>query len=370
MYMYVTHTSYFYIYSIWYTSVMNIFDSIWEILSYDLGMDLGTANTMVYLRGEGIVVSEPSVVAVDKRTKQVLAVGQSAREMIGRTPANIVAVRPLRDGVISDFDTTQAMIHHFIKSAHSNYIKGFKIPRPRVVVGVPSSVTEVERQAVIDAAKTAGAREVFIVEESMAAAIGIGLPIEEASGSMVVDIGGGTTGIAVLSLGDIVIDNTIRIAGDEMNQDIIDYVRDKYNILIGERSAEDIKIEIGSAAPHKEEKEVVIQGRDLLAGLPKSIKLSSAEVREAISVSLGQITEAVKDAIEDTPPELLKDIFNDGIFVAGGGALIRGLDKYWREELNMPINIVDEPMAAVAKGTAKMLDHNSLCIFLLLFFFP
>ncbi len=339
---------------------MKLFDSIWNVFTYDLGMDLGTANTIVYLRGEGIVVSEPSVVAIDKRTKQVLAVGQAAREMIGRTPANIVAVRPLRDGVISDFDTTQAMIHHFIKSAHSNYIKGFKIPRPRIVVGVPSSVTEVERQAVLDAAKTAGARDVFIVEEAMAAAIGVGLPIEEASGSMIVDIGGGTTGIAILSLGDIVVDNTIRIAGDEMNQDIVDYVREKYNILIGERSAEDIKIAIGSASPLKEEKEIEIQGRDLLSGLPKSIRFTSTEVREAISTSLTQITDAVKDAIEDTPPELIKDIYSDGIFVAGGGALIKGLDTYWKEELNIPINIVEEPMAAVAKGTSKMLDHIDL----------
>jgi len=339
---------------------MSIFNSIWEAFSYDLGLDLGTANSMVYLRGEGIVVFEPSVVAIDKRTKQVLAVGQAAKQMIGRTPANIVAARPLKDGVISDFDTTQAMIHHFIKSAHNNYIKGFKIPRPRVVIGVPSSVTEVERQAVIDAAKTAGARNVFIVEEAMASAIGIGLSIEDASGSMIVDIGGGTTDIAILSLGDIVVDNTIRIAGDEMTQDIVDYVREKYNILIGERSAEDIKIEIGSASPLKKEKEIMLQGRDLLTGLPKSIKFTSTEVREAIMVSLSQITEAVKDAIEDTPPELLKDIFNDGVFVAGGGALIRGLDTFWRRELNMPINIVEEPMAAVAKGTAKMLDHIDL----------
>lgn len=339
---------------------MSIFNSIWEVFTYDLGLDLGTANSMVYLRGEGIVVSEPSVVAIDKRTKQVLAVGEAARQMIGRTPANIIAARPLKDGVISDFDTTQAMIHHFIKSAHNNYIKGFKIPRPRIVVGVPSSVTEVERQAVIDAAKTAGAREVFIVEEAMAGAIGIGLPIEDASGSMIVDIGGGTTDIAVLSLGDIVVDNTIRIAGDEMTQDIVDYVREKYNILIGERSAEDVKIEIGSASPLKQEKEIALQGRDLLTGLPKSIKFTSTEVREAIMVSLSQITEAVKDAIEDTPPELLKDIYNNGIYVAGGGALIRGLDRFWKGELNMPINIVDEPMAAVAKGTAKMLDHINL----------
>ncbi|NLZ24540.1 rod shape-determining protein [Candidatus Dojkabacteria bacterium] len=332
----------------------------WELFTYDLGLDLGTANTIVYLRGEGIVVSEPSVVAIEKKSKRVLAVGHSAREMIGRTPANIVAIRPLQDGVISDFDTTQAMIHHFIKSAHSNYIKGFKIPKPRIVVGVPSSVTEVERQAVIDASKTAGAREVFIVEEAMAAAIGVDLPVEDASGSMIVDIGGGTSGIAILSLGDIVVDNTIRVAGDEMNQDIVDYVREKYNILIGERTAEDVKIEIGSAAPLKNERSVQVQGRDLLTGLPKSIKFTSVEVREAINVSLSQITDAVKDAIEDTPPELLRDIYRDGIFVAGGGALIEGLDRYWRNELNMAINIVEEPMAAVARGTAKMLDHIDL----------
>ncbi len=339
---------------------MSIINSVLEIFTYDLGIDLGTANTMVYLRGEGIVVSEPSVVAIEKRSKQVLAVGQKAREMIGRTPANIVAVRPLKHGIISDFDTTQAMIHHFINSAHSNYVRGFKIPRPRVVMGIPSLVTEVERQAVIDAAKTAGAREVFIVEEAMAAAIGVGLPVESASGSMIVDIGGGTTDIAVLSLGDIVIDNTIKIAGDEMNQDIVNYVRDKYNILIGERTAEDVKIEIGSASPLEEEKEVLLQGRDLLTGLPKSLKISSIEVREAIMVSLSQITEAVKDAIEDTPPELLKDLSNDGMYVAGGGALIRGLEKYWKEELNMPIKIVEDPLSAVARGTAQMLDHIDL----------
>lgn len=339
---------------------MSIINSILEIFTYDLGIDLGTANTKVYLRGEGMVVSEPSVVAIEKRTKQVLAVGQKAREMIGRTPANIIAIRPLKDGVISDFDTTQAMIHHFINSAHSNYVRGFKIPKPRIVVGVPSSVTEVERQAVIDAAKTAGAREVLIVEEAMAAAIGIGLPVEEASGSMVVDIGGGTTDIAVLSLGDIVVDNTIKIAGDEMTQDIVNYVRDKYNILIGERTAEDIKIEIGSASPLEKEREVVIQGRDLITGLPKTLKMSSIEVREAIMVSLSQITEAIKDAIEDTPPELLKDLSDDGMYVAGGGALIEGLEKYWSEELNMPIKIVEDPLTAVARGTALMLDHIDL----------
>lgn len=280
--------------------------------------------------------------------------------MIGRTPANVVAVRPLRDGVITDFDTTQAMIHHFIGQAHTYVTKAFKIPKPRVIVGVPSSVTEVERQAVIDACKTAGAREVFIVEEAMAAAIGAGLPVEQASGSMIVDIGGGTSDIAVLSLGDIVVDKTIRIAGDEMDQDIIDYVRDKYNILIGERTAEDVKIAIGSASPLDDEQTVIVQGRDLITGLPRSIDFSSVEVREAILNSITQITDAVKDAIEETPPELLTDLLTSGINLAGGGALIRGLDKLWQEELNVPVNIVDDPMSAVARGTALMLDHIEL----------
>ncbi len=339
---------------------MKIFNSLLELITYDIGIDLGTANTMVYLRGKGIVVSEPSVVAIDKKSNRVLAVGKEARQMIGRTPANVVAVRPLRDGVITDFDTTQAMIHHFIGLAHTYVTKPFKIPRPRVIVGVPSSVTEVERQAVIDACKTAGAREVFIVEEAMAAAIGAGLPVEQASGSMIVDIGGGTSDIAVLSLGDIVVDKTIRIAGDEMDQDIIDYVRDKYNILIGERTAEDVKIAIGSASPLEEEQTVVIQGRDLISGLPRSIEFTSVEVREAISNSIEQITDAIKDAIEETPPELLTDLLTSGINLAGGGALIRGLDKLWQSELNVPVNIVDDPMSAVARGTALMLDHIEL----------
>ncbi len=339
---------------------MNIFDSIWEKLTYDIGIDLGTANTMVYLRGKGIVVSEPSVVAIDKKSNRVLAVGKEARQMIGRTPASVVAVRPLRDGVITDFDTTQAMLHHFIGRAHSYVGATFKLPRPRVIVGVPSSVTEVERQAVIDSAKTAGAREVFIVEEAMAAAIGAGLPVEQASGSMIVDIGGGTSDIAVFSLGDMVIDKTIKIAGDEMDQDVIDYIRDKYNILIGERTAEDIKIAIGSAAPMKEEKTVVVQGRDLLTGLPKSVEVSSVEIREAIMNSIDQITDAVKDAIEETPPELLNDLFTSGLHLAGGGALIEGLDKTWEKQLNIPIKIVDDPISAVARGTAQMLDHIKL----------
>lgn len=339
---------------------MGILDPLWELVTYDLGIDLGTANTMVYMRNHGIVVSEPSVVAIEKKSKIVLAVGKEARQMIGRTPANIVAVRPLRDGVISDFDTTQAMIHHFIHKAHTYYKKGFKIPRPRVIVGVPSSVTEVERQAVIDAVKTAGARQVFIVEEAMAAAIGAGLPVEEASGSMIIDVGGGTTDIAVFSLGDIVVDKTMKIAGDEMDEDIINYVRSKYNMLIGERSAEDIKIMMGSAVPLKKEKKQGVQGRDLLTGLPKTVELSSIEVREAIMNTISLITEAVKDAIEDTPPELLKDLLTSGVYLAGGGALIRGLDIFWTEELNIPVKIVEDPLSAAARGTSLMLDHIEL----------
>jgi len=339
---------------------MKFFDSLWGLVTYDLGIDLGTANTMVYMRNHGIVVSEPSVVAIEKRTKTILAIGKEARQMIGRTPANIVAIRPLKDGVISDFDTTQAMIHHFIHKAHNYFGKGIKIPRPRVIVGIPSSVTEVERQAVIDAAKTAGAREVFIVEEAMAAAIGAGLPIEDASGSMIIDVGGGTTDIAIFSLGDIVVDKTMKIAGDEMDEDIINYIRSKYNILIGERTAEDIKISMGSAMPMKKEKKMNVQGRDLLTGLPKSIDLSSIEVREAIMNSISIITESVKDAIEETPPELLKDLLTTGVSLTGGGALIRGLDAFWAKELNIPINIVEDPLSTVARGTALMLDHIDL----------
>lgn len=337
-----------------------MFDKLWELVTHDIGIDLGTANTLVHLRGKGIVVSEPSVVAIDKKTNRVLAVGREAREMLGRTPARVVAAKPLRDGVISDFDMTQAMIHYFINKVHAYAAGGFKIPRPRIVVGVPSSVTEVERQAVIDASKTAGAREVYIVEEALAAAIGAGLPVEEASGSMIVDIGGGTTDIAILSLGDIVIDKTIRIAGDEMDQDIIDYVKEKYNMLIGERTAEDVKLAIGSASPMEEEKEIIVQGRNLLNGLPKSIELSSVEVREAILNSIEKIADAVKEAVEETPPELVSDLLTRGIHLTGGGALIQGLDKFLEGELNLPVKVVDEPLYSVAKGTALMLDHIEL----------
>jgi rod shape-determining protein MreB len=335
-------------------------DSLWNLVTLDIGIDLGTANTLVYVEGKGIMINEPSVVAVNKKTKEILAVGNDARQMIGRTPANVVAVRPLRDGVITDFDTTQAMIRYFIQQVHDLSAKFLKIPRPRVVLGVPSSVTEVERQAVVDAAKSAGARSVFIVEEAVAAAYGVDLPVEDPSGSMIVDIGGGTTDIAVLSLGGVVVDKTIQIAGDEMNQDVVNYVRHKYNLLVGERSAEDVKISIGSAYPQKEEKAVILQGRDLMTGLPKSIEITGVEVREALQGSISHITEAIKDAIEETPPELLADLSTSGITVAGGGALLRGLDRYWKDNLKLPVKIADDPMTAVAKGTAKMLDRVDL----------
>jgi rod shape-determining protein MreB len=335
-------------------------NSLWDLVTLDVGIDLGTANTLVYVEGKGIMINEPSVVAVNKKTKEVLAVGNDARQMIGRTPANVVAVRPLRDGVITDFDTTQAMIRYFIEQVHKLYAKFMKIPRPRVVLGVPSSVTEVERQAVVDAAKSAGARRVFIVEEAVAAAYGVGLPVEDPSGSMIVDIGGGTTDIAVLSLGGVVVDNTIQIAGDEMNQDVVNYVRHKYNLLVGERSAEDVKISIGSAYPQKEEKAVVLQGRDLMSGLPKSIEITGVEVREALQNSINHITEAIKDAIEETPPELLADLSSSGITVAGGGGLLRGLEEYWNEKIKLPVKVADDPMTAVARGTAKMLERVDL----------
>jgi rod shape-determining protein MreB len=337
-----------------------MFDSLWNLVTLDIGIDLGTANTLVYVAGKGIMINEPSVVAQNKRTKQILAVGNDAREMIGRTPMNVEAVRPLRDGVITDFDTTEAMIRYFIEKVHQMSAKYLKIPRPRVVIGVPSSVTEVERQAVVDAARGAGARKVYVVEETIAAAIGVGLPIEEASGSMIIDIGGGTTDIAVLSLGGIVVDKTLQIAGDEMDSDIVNYVRHKYNLLIGPRTAEDVKMSIGSAYPQKEEKAVVLQGRDLLTGLPKAVEVTGVEIREAMMPSLNQIAEAVKDAVEETPPELLADLAAAGVVVAGGGGLLRGMDKFLKEKLKLPVKVADDPMSAVVRGTAKMLERVDL----------
>lgn len=341
-----------------------MFGRLWQFFSHDIGIDLGTVNTLVSVKGRGIVIREPSVVAIHKKTRQVLEVGIEAKRMIGRTPAVIEAVRPLRDGVISDFDTTEAMLRHFIQKIHSTPSSASwripKIPRPRVVIGIPSGVTEVERRAVQDAAISAGAREAYLIEEPMADAIGANLKIEDPEGNMVVDIGGGTTEIAVISLGGMVISKSLRVAGDEMDQDIVNYMRTRYGLLIGERTAEDIKIELGSALPLQKEKEMVVRGREIASGLPKSIKVTSAEIREAISSTLSEITNAIHEVLEETPPELLADILERGIMITGGGALIRGLDKRISEETKMPVLVADDPLTTVVRGCARLLDDLDL----------
>jgi rod shape-determining protein MreB len=324
------------------------------MFSHDIGIDLGTANTLVLVRGKGIVINEPSVVAVNKKTKRVLAIGAEAKRMVGRTPANIVAVRPLKDGVISDFDVTEQMLKYFIGKVHSQL--GL-IPRPRVVVGIPSGVTEVEKMAVHDAARNAGAREAHLIEEPMAAAIGAGLPVTDATGSMIVDIGGGTTEVAVVSLGGIVVSRSIRVAGDEMDQEIILYARQKHNLLIGERMAEEVKIAAGSAHPLPEEKMVTLRGRDLVTGLPKSIEVSSVEIREAISSSVAQIVDAVRTTIEETPPELVSDLMAQGIALAGGGALLAGLDERLSHETKMRVYRAEDPLTCVVRGTGEALEE-------------
>lgn len=342
-----------------------MFDKFWRLVSHDIGIDLGTVNTLVLVRNKGIMIREPSVVAIHKKSKQVLAIGTEAKRMLGRTPMAIEAVRPLRNGVISDFDTTEAMLRYFIQQVHQNPpgSKGFhfpKIPRPRVVVGIPSGVTEVERRAVQDAALSAGARAAFLIEEPMAAAIGAGLPIEDPEGNLIIDIGGGTTEIAVISLGGAVIIRSLRVAGDELDQDIINYLKMRYGLLIGEKTAENIKIEVGSAIPLKEEKETVVRGRDLSTGLPKSLKISSKEIREALAGTLNQIISAVIEVLEETPPELLSDILERGIVIAGGGALIRGLDKKIAEETKMPVWVANDPLTAVVRGCGRVLEDLDL----------
>ncbi len=328
-------------------------DGFLGLFSRDIGIDLGTANTLVHVRGRGIVIMEPSVVAKDLRTGAILAVGAEAKRMVGRTPASIVAVRPLKDGVISDFDMTELMISHFIHKVHSNIAL---FPRPRVIIGIPSGVTEVEKRAVQDAALSAGARWARLVEEPMAAAIGAGLPVNEPTGSMIVDIGGGTTEVAVTSLGGIVLARSIRIGGDEMDQDIVSYARREFNLLMGERTAEDIKIAIGSAYPLDEEVTTFFRGRDLLTGLPRSIEVTSAQIREAIEPSVQQIVDAVKDTIEETPPELVADVMDQGIYLAGGGALLRGIDTRISEATQMAVHIADDPLTCVARGTGRVLE--------------
>ena len=333
---------------------MGIFDGVLGIFSHDLGIDLGTANTLVTVRHRGIVISEPSVVAMETRSKRVLAIGAEAKRMVGRTPANIVAIRPLRDGVISDLDVTEQMIRYFIAKVHERFAQ---IRRPRVLVGIPSGVTEVEKRAVRDATVNAGARWARLIEEPMAAAIGAGLPVSEPSGSLVVDIGGGTTEVAVISLGGIVVSRSVRIGGDEMDTDIVGFARREYNLLMGERTAEEIKIAVGSAYPVEgSTKTVTFRGRDLLTGLPRSVEVGSDQIREALEPSVAEIIDAIKETIEETPPELVADIMDQGIVLAGGGALLAGLDKRVAEATQMPVHIADDPLTCVVRGTGRVLE--------------
>ncbi len=329
-------------------------NAVLGLFSRDIGIDLGTANTLVMVRGQGIVINEPSVVAIEKKTRKILAIGAEAKEMVGRTPANIVAIRPLRDGVISDFEVTEKMLHYFINKVHERVLA--PLPRPRVVVGIPSGVTEVEKLAVHDAAINAGAREAYLIEEPMAAAIGAGLPVTESMGSMVVDIGGGTTEVAVISLGGIVVANSLRVAGDEMDEAIINYARQKYNLLIGERMAETVKITIGSAYPLEEEQTMVLRGRNLITGLPQAIEVSSVEIREALSGPVNTIIEVIRDTLDDTPPELVADLMEHGMVLVGGGALLQGLAQRIEEETKMRVRVADDPMACVARGAGAVLE--------------
>lgn len=333
--------------------------SLFGGLSHDMGIDLGTANTLVHVKGRGIVLREPSVVAIKSDTGDVLAVGEEAKQMIGRTPGNIVAIRPMKDGVIADFDVTQAMLKYFICKAMNT--KSFVRSRPRVVVGVPSGVTEVEKRAVIDAAQQAGAREAYLIEEPMAAAIGAGLPVEEATGSMVVDIGGGTTEIAVISLGGIVTSCSIRIGGDEMDSSIVQYIKRMYNLMIGERTAEEIKIRIGTAIVTPDtDKSMDIRGRDLVSGLPKTLTIQSKEIREALDEPIYKIIDAVKGTLEKTPPELAADVMDHGIMMTGGGSLLTNLDKLLSQETGMPVLVSEDALSCVGEGTGKSLENIEL----------
>lgn len=323
--------------------------------SKDIGIDLGTANTLVYVRGRGIVINEPSVVAINQKTGQVLAIGEEARKMVGRTPAHIVAIRPLRQGVISDFEVTEQMLKYFIQKVHKGSF--FLFPRPRVVIGVPAGVTEVEKKAVEDAAKNAGAREVYLIEEPIAAAIGARLPVQDPVGSMIVDIGGGTAEIAVISLGGLVIARSIRVAGDKFNEDIINFARDEHNLLLGERTAEQIKIEIGSCLELDEELVASMRGRDLVTGLPREIEVKDKEIRKALEGSVRFLTNSVKAVIEETPPELLADIMQNGIVLAGGGGLLRKFDEILAKETKISVKVAEDPMTAVVRGTGVILEN-------------
>jgi len=323
------------------------------LFSNDMGIDLGTATTLVYVKGEGVVLCEPSVVAIERGTSHVLAVGEEAKRMLGRTPGNIVAIRPMKDGVIADFEITEAMLRYFIKKVHHRKV----LVRPRIIIAVPSGITEVEKRAVKDSAERAGAREVFLIEEPIAAAIGVGLPIQEPIGNMIIDVGGGTTEMAVISLAGTVFSKSIRIGGDEMDEAIIEYLKKTYNLMVGERTAEDIKIKIGSAFPQEEELTLEVRGRDLVTGLPKAVTITSEEVRDALVEPLRAILEIAKISLERTPPELAADLIEHGIVMAGGGSLLRGLDKLISEETGLPVHIADDPVTAVVQGTGKVLSE-------------
>lgn len=328
-----------------------------KLFAMDIGIDLGTATTLVYVRGIGIVMCEPSVVAIDRNTNRPLAVGADAKRMLGRTPANIVAIRPMRNGVIADFETTQEMLRYFIRKVRAEQRK---FAHPRVVVSVPSGITEVEKRAVRESAEQAGAREVHMIEEPMAAAIGAGLPVTEPSGSMVIDVGGGTTEVAVISLGGIVVSKSVRVAGDEMDSAIILHIKRKYNLMVGERTAENIKIQIGSADVLPEEKNYTIKGRDLVAGLPRTVQVSSEEIREALNEPINTIVDAVRNCLERTPPELAADIMDAGIVMAGGGSQLQGLDTLLHAETGLPVRLADNPETAIVLGTGKVLESLEL----------
>ncbi|MCD6549978.1 rod shape-determining protein [bacterium] len=333
----------------------NIPEIIWSKISKDVAIDLGTANSLVYLKGEGIVISEPSVVAVNQKTGQILAIGQEAKKMVGRTPAHIIATRPLIEGVISDFEVTEQMLRYFIEKVHRNKFGLFS--HPRIIVGIPCGVTEVEKKAVQDAAKNAGAREVYLIEQPMAASIGARLPVQEAGGNFIVDIGGGTTEVAVISLGGIVTSRSLRIAGDRLDEDIIHFIQEEYKILIGKRTAEKAKIAIGSVIPLRQKKEMPLRGRNLVTGLPEEIIVSDDEIRKAIEKSVNKIVEAIKITIEETPPELLSDIMSKGIYLAGGGSLLRGLDSLIAKKTKIATKVIDDPLTAVVRGAGIVLEN-------------
>ncbi len=329
-----------------------MFNGIFGLFSNDIGIDLGTANTLVYVKDQGIILREPSVVAVRAGTSQVLAVGDEAKRMLGRTPGNIVAVRPLKDGVIADFEMTESMLRHFITKVNSR-----KWVRPRVVIAVPSGITEVEKRAVKESAAHAGAREVYLIEEPMAAAIGVGLPVQDAAGNMIIDIGGGTTEVAIISLSGIVFSRSVRVAGDELDEAIVAYMKRAYNLMIGERTAEEIKIKIGSAYPMEKETSMEVKGRDLVAGLPKTLPISSQEVREAMLEPIATIVDSVRVTLERCPPELSADLVDRGLVLAGGGALLRGLERLLQEETGLPVHVAEDPLSAVAEGTGRALSE-------------